>query len=199
MRTSSSWILPAALALLLTGCIPSLNPFYEEDDLIFGAGLVGVWVEPDSEEAMTFEASEGETAYSVQHTDSDGDPGPFVVHLFKIGDVQYLDFFPEEAEGPTNDFYELHKLGVHTLMRTQRNGDTLEMAPFDLDWFENFLEAHPEELQHVETGNGGVVLTGPTSELQAFLTAHQDDEGAFDTPAVWQRQGSEPSEEKAVG
>ena len=193
MRICLRWIPAAALALLLTACVPSLNPYFEEDDVITDAGLAGIWISPGGDESMTFEPQEGEVAYSVVHRDDDGDPGPLVVHLFAIGDTRFLDFYPEESDLSANDFYDFHLIPAHTVMRASRKDDVLELSFLDIEWVGDFMEANPDALQHVELEDDAVVLTGPSSELRAFLANHHTE--AFESPDAWTRRPAEPAAE----
>ena len=68
MKTKFMSMTAAGLALtglMLAGCVPSLNPLYTEEDLIFEPKLVGVWAEnAEAKERWTFEQA-GEKDYRV--------------------------------------------------------------------------------------------------------------------------------------
>ena len=44
---SAKWLTVLALAILMCGCVPSLQPFYTDKDLTFDSNLLGVWGEPE--------------------------------------------------------------------------------------------------------------------------------------------------------
>ena len=47
--------LVCGIALLLTGCVPSLHPLYTDADLIFEPQLIGLWAVDENDETWRFE------------------------------------------------------------------------------------------------------------------------------------------------
>lgn len=173
------------LLALAGGCVPSLNPLYTEQDLVFDPALVGVWGDDNkmagSKESWAFTKA-GEKEYRAVYTDNDGNPGEFVAHLAKIEGRLFLDLYPEAPDLKENDFYKMHLIPVHTFLLVSQIGPTLKMAVMDPDWMKKYLEEHPDALPH-QLRDKAVILTASTEELQAFVLAHLKDEDMFGKPS----------------
>jgi len=185
-RTPSA--LTLALALVLSACVPSLNPLYTERDLVFDTALLGVWAENDNaQNTWAFERS-GDKSYKAIYTEK-GKTGEFEVHLLRLGDTLFLDFYPEDAgikEMNRNDFYQFHFLPVHTFAKVSLSGSTVGMAFLDPDWLKKLLEKKPGAIRHEKRGEEGIVLTASTKDLQKFVLKHVH-EAFGDKPAVLNR------------
>jgi len=159
---------------LLAGCVPSLNPLYLEENLVFEPELLGVWAEkPGDKERWTFERA-GDKAYRVVYEDDEG-RGEFDVHLLKLGEKLYVDFFPdgEAMEGlQRNGFYKFHWLPAHTFARVDAIEPELKMAFMDADWILKHLSANENSIAHVRRGDKEVILTASTKALQTFVREH---------------------------
>lgn len=182
------WILKClatSVALGLAGCVPSLHPLYTSDTIVFEPALLGSWAETDSEGRWEFRQG-GENSYRLTMTDDDKQ-GEFEVHLVKIGSSRFLDLFPEKLELPGNEYYQMHLLPVHSFILVSQLQPTLRLALLQPTWLKSFLAKNPEAVKH-EIVDGDVLLTAPPEELQQFLLAHVNTEGAFTTPAELMRQ-----------
>ena len=60
-----------AFVFLLTACVPSLNPLYTEQDLVFDKSILGVWTDDKQTETWEFVYVD-EKEYKLVHTDEDG-------------------------------------------------------------------------------------------------------------------------------
>jgi hypothetical protein len=182
--------LPVAvtLALVLSACVPSLNPLYTEHDLVFDPALVGHWAENDNaQDTWTFEKS-GDQDYKAIYQEK-GKTGEFDVHLVKLGERLFLDFYPQDdgiKEMDRNDFYRFHFLPVHTFARVSLSGSTVDMAFLDPDWLKKLLDREPKAIRHERRGEDGIILTASTKDLQTFLLKHAD-EAFGDKPTVLKR------------
>lgn len=167
------------MALQIAGCVPSLHPLYTAEDVVFDTALLGEWSKPGSEETFAF-TKHGKKAYRVVYTDPDGQQGTFAVRLVELDGHRFLDFFPEREidDKQDNVFYEAHLVPTHSFMRVEQITPTLQMAPLDPKWMDEFLKMHPNAIRHERTDDQ-VVLTAPTGELQAFVLEHLDTEDAW--------------------
>jgi hypothetical protein len=172
----------------LCGCIPSVHPLYTAQDILFEPGLVGEWTPENSEETWTFSAREGETSYTLVYVDGNGKEGRFETHLFRVGEHLYLDLYPEEPDLQQNDYYKMHLLRVHTFMRVEQVQPFLRLALPDIQWLKKLLDEDPAAVRHEKVGDG-VLLTAPTSGLQAFLAKHGQAPGAFREGSKMARPG----------
>ncbi|MDX1667107.1 MAG: hypothetical protein R3350_07755, partial [Saprospiraceae bacterium] len=100
------------LLSLLSGCIPSLHPLYTADTTVFVGDLIGSWAEegirqigPDREKApvqadttklpeMWSFGRDKDKRYRLIHRDSEGDLAAFEIHLVKLGEHMFMDFYP---------------------------------------------------------------------------------------------------------
>ena len=176
-------ILVAAVALLvLAGCIPSsLNGIYTDDNLVFEPALVGVWGDPEnptSNERNEFIRT-GENEYQLVSFNDEGEACLFDIHMSRIGDALFLDFFPEGKDIDIPDCYELNVIGLHTFFKVDQLEPTLKLSAINYDWLKDNLKKNPNALSHQIIENN-YILTGSTDEIVAFLAKHSSTEEAFE-------------------
>jgi hypothetical protein len=175
--------------LMLAGCVQSLNPLYTEGDLVFEPKLVGVWAEDaDAKERWTFEQS-GEKAYKVTY-ETEEKRGVFEVHLLRLGEQLYLDFYPDKAAMEAmgeNDLYKFHWLPVHTFARVYQVEPELSLAFMDPDWLSKKLEADAGAIAHVRRDDDQLILTASTPALQAFVKKYAGEAFGDEDPDKLQR------------
>jgi hypothetical protein len=189
MKTAIKIITGPALITLLAGCVvTSVYPFYTTKDVVFDPALVGTWAETSSTNAAgehwEFEKAEGQ-AYKLiirepeKRTEYDA-------HLFKLNDGLFLDLYPRDR--PENS------LPLHYLLKVNRIEQTVEVDMLDYDWLQKLIEREPEAIRHMvvpkklgDSGDGDLVLTAETAQLQKFILKHEKTEGAFGKGSVLNR------------
>ncbi|MHC4394725.1 MAG: hypothetical protein ACYS1A_03650 [Planctomycetota bacterium] len=179
------------LAVILGGCVPSLNSLFTENELIFEENLLGTWAEDDSRETWQFKRGSDDPNnkfYEMTYTDSNG-KGVFFAGLGKINDVMFLNIYPHEPElDKTNDFYKFHILRVNTFMKIEQIEPTLKMAMMSPDTIKEMLENDPNIIEHKFIENGErILLTASTKQLQQFMKEHANDKDLFDEPVELKR------------
>jgi len=183
-------IVVAAAALLLSACIPSVNPFYTEKDIVYDARLLGEWQEKESDQPEVWKFEQGEDkAYKLTTTDKEGKRGEFKVHLFKVKQEYFLDLVPSECDYATNqaELVAFAMFPGHLLLRVPQLGPELQIAGFDYDWLQKHLEAKPKALAHHKEGDR-TVLTADTRALQRFVQKHLGEDELFEKPGVMVRK-----------
>src|SRR5688500_14903488 len=100
---------------ILTGCVPSLNPLYTDQDLISDDSLIGVWIDKKTGETWSFSKC-GKLEYKLHHKDEDGKQGEFSAHLVRLEDKTFLDIVPAKPGFSQNEFYQGHFLATHTFV-----------------------------------------------------------------------------------
>ena len=166
-------LLPLALlAAVLAACVPSVNPFYMEKDVISDLRLVGTWAEVKEQGTPDVWAIEAPTnnAYALTITESDGKVGHLESHLFKLAGQTFLDLTPTECD------YAPKQSGVvnacmlpgHLLARLDLAEGKFHLAFCDPEWVKKYLTANPKAVPH-RVVDGSVVLTGDTVSLQKFV------------------------------
>ena len=180
---SRASVIGACAALVsLIGCIPTaLSPFYAEDDLVFDPALVGKWVDEDGSTLM-FEQS-GPKSYTMIEIENNVE-SEFKAHLFKIGDLTFLDVFPTEPKCDSGDYYMLHLLPLHSFLYVTQVEPELHLSTFDYDWLGKYLDEHPDAIAHTVV-ESRIIFTAPTEELQAFMLEHLETEGALGEEQVF--------------
>lgn len=167
----------ACSALLLAGCVPSLQPFYQPDQVGFDPTLLGLW-QDEEQETWRFEKA-GVNAYKVTYTDEEGKTGTFDGHLFSVGSAAFLDLLPVEPALYENGFYKFHLVPVHTCLRIYVAKPTLKVGLINPVWFDRIVENDPSALRHETTTDDYILVTAQTGELQAFLLKHLETAEAF--------------------
>ena len=172
----------ASLGWLLAGCVPtSVHPFYRAADVFQDRALLGVWREkPDGKDGWTFTAGEGKS-YKVE-IQSDDQKAVFVAHLFKLGEVRFLDLYPTQAgleEKQQRNPYALALIPGHLFFRLRATEPALRMSSMDLDWLRQQLKRDPAAIDHAILFEDRVIFTSRTEVIQAFIKKHLDSAGAW--------------------
>lgn len=171
-------LLALAGAALLGACIPSVNPFYAEADIVADDRLLGTWhpADDDSKDLWTFERRD-DHSYRLVIREEKGKHGSFVAVLFRAGSGTFLDLQPARftfADDET-DLVAAAVIPGHLLVRVRSLEPQLKLSFFDWDWLGRFLEEHPEALAHRREAHSEMeapVLTAATPELQRFVLEH---------------------------
>lgn len=176
---------------LLSACIPSVNPFYTDKDVIFDPRLLGEWREletKDKPEIWKFEASD-EKAYKLTTTDKEGKQGEFAAHLFKLKQELFLDLVPSNCDYATNqaDLVACAMFPGHLLLRVPQLAPELRLAASDYDWLEKYLKANPKALAH-HRADKQILLTADTRALQRFVLKHLREGELVAQPGVMVRK-----------
>ncbi len=176
------------ITVLVLGCVPSLHPLYTEKDVTFEPTLVGVWSEKDKTDTWTFKKS-GDNAYELIMTE-DGVPGKFEVHLVRLGELLFLDLYPEEPD-IANNLYKAHLVPAHTFLGIQidKEKGVVRLAIIKPDWLEEAIDSKKVTIAHERLGDGDestIVLTASTKALQEFVVKHAAE--AFGEPAELHRR-----------
>ena len=184
----------AGLAALLNACIPSVNPFYTEKDVVLDERLLGEWREKDptdQPELWKFEKTD-EKKYKLLVTEKEGKQGEFDACLVRLKEVYFLDLRPAECHYPTNqaDLVAASMFPGHLLVRVGQFEPALKLAFFDFEWLEKFLKANPAALAH-HLEDKAIVLTAGTRELQGFVLQHLGDGELFGKPGELVRKSKD--------
>ena len=165
-----TWTLVGLLAV--AGCIPSMNPVYQSQDLVFDTSVIGMWRQPSSRETWEF-AKRDNKSYSLVYTSEEGQQGKFIAHLARIDGNLILDLFPDEAQSNAVGFYKFHLVPIHTIYLVRRTDPGLELAAVNYPWLDDYLADHPSAIQHATFG-GRKLITAPTEQVQALVLSHLD-------------------------
>jgi hypothetical protein len=169
----------AAVAIIALSCVRSLQPLFEDNDLVFENRLIGTWTDHDGEDAWTFERGDGKEYALTCRTSEDEAPALFRGRLGKLGGAFFLDLYPDKGNAvkPRNDLFAMHLVPAHTFWRVRFEGG-LCLDPFSQDWLKEGIRAGKIKIGHVETEEE-ILLTADTIDLQKFLAGLAADEDAF--------------------
>ncbi len=167
---------------VIVGCVPSLHPLYTDKDLVFDKALIGTWQDDDKESTWTFSQS-GDKEYNLVYTE-DGKKGEFTVHLLKLKDRMFIDFYPAEQE-ELNGFYASHFVPAHSFMLVKQIEPVLQMACLNPNKLKDIIQKDPKAVKHEKLGSGDDkdIFTAPTDELQAFIMKNIDTPEFFADPS----------------
>jgi hypothetical protein len=191
-----NFILISLFIFLLSGCfVKSLHPFYKENEVIFKRELTGDWEGNDSstwkiEQGMRFaglfKPDEPDNAYLITYTDKKG-VAKFNVHLFRIDNLYFLDFYPEEIES-TNDLMAIHLVPMHTVARVDLAPGKMVIQWYNEEWLMDLFRQNKIRIAHekipyvdgkIDESNFQVILTASTEDLQKFMLKYMKDPNAF--------------------
>jgi hypothetical protein len=156
---------------IFAGCVPSLNPVYTDEQLVFDPNVLGQWVQANSQNKWEFVQGDGKS-YRLLYTDEEGRQGRFVAHVAEVDGTRFLDLFPEETNYEESGFYKFHLVPIHTIYLVKASGPNLKLAAIDYKWFDQYLTDHPGAIQFA-TFNDRKMITASTSEVQAFVLQHK--------------------------
>jgi len=181
-------------ALLLCACIPSVNPFYKDKDIVSEPRLFGEWEggeSADDKQIWKFEDAGDKTYKLTIIENAEGKKGQFTTRLFKLGQEQFLDLVPSDCEYATNqaDIVAASMFPGHLLVHVSQIEPSLKLAFFDFDWLEKLLKQDPKALANHREGDR-IILTASTTELQRFVLKHLREGKLFAEPGEMFRKSS---------
>jgi hypothetical protein len=180
----SKMLAVCGIAVLMSGCVVSLHPLFTDENLVFEEGLVGTWFSEDGDVKWRFQKAE-DKVYGLTVAENEA-PGKFEARLVRLGKFLFLDLYPKEPD-IDNDFYKLHLLPAHGIMRVWLEGDLLRVAMIDYDWLNERIKEKKADIAH-EILDGRIVLTASTEDLQEFYLKYAEDNKAFSDPGELHRQ-----------
>ncbi|MFZ2653411.1 MAG: hypothetical protein WAX69_00715 [Victivallales bacterium] len=182
-----------AVLSIIAGCIPSLHPLYTEKDLVFEKALVGSWQDENNDDSRWTFSQAGDREYKLVYTE-DGKTGEFVVHLLKLKDKMFLDFYPVEQEA-INGFYASHLVPAHSFMLVKQIEPTLQMCCLNPDKLKEIIRQDPKAVKHEKLGENDDkdIFTAPTEELQSFIMKNIDTAEFFADPSNLKKVVAKPA------
>lgn len=192
-------ILLAFILLLFQGCIlHSLYPLYTEETIITNDQIEGFWTtdgdkkNDECPEGLLFERHKDQNHYHLTLCE-DGVWSRFDVHLVKIGEYTYMDFYidrdyPRE-KGKENKYVyaDWHLIPTHSFSRIHLSEDQLIIENFDTDWLEKLFKERKIRIKH-EMVNDEVLLTASPEDLQKFVRKYANHEKAFEEGDVYSKK-----------
>ena len=172
-------LIVCAVAAVMFGCVPSIQPLFTEKDAVFLPELIGTWVSADGKTKFTFSKGDGND-YDVTCTEEQDRTGKLKVRVGKIGEETFFDTSIKSAEdaGVRSGYAAFHLVPSHMFSRFRLKGDTLSYATLNQDWLKK-MRAEKKELPRHEVVDEAILLTGSTEELKAFIAKNLGTADAF--------------------
>lgn len=185
-------ILPLlVVAAFFAACVPSVNPFYFDKDVVTDARFAGSWLEDEDKDQPVIWKFEPTTnqSYACTVTEDKGKTGNFEGHLFKLGADHFLDLTPTECNYATNQagIVGVAMIPGHLLVRVQFTEKKLKLALCDPDWLKKLLAKNPDAIAH-RVVDGSIILTAETGALQKFVLKHLGKDELFSDGTDYRRQ-----------
>lgn len=179
MRAARLLVVTAA-ALLMVSCGPALtlNPLFEDSELILDPALLGSW--GDGQTSMMFERGEGKT-YKLTYRDGTK-VSVLVAKLGRLDGQMFLDVYPVDNEGDQSEKEAYApRIPMHTVLRVVIDDDQLVLDSLDEDWVQKQADEDGIELdaEHVLKAGDDLFITLSTAKLQDFVRNHAYDDEAF--------------------
>ena len=183
-------ILSFALFFYISGCVVySFYPLYTEKDLFPNTLLLGNWIDEEGTEWNFEYAYKGKkvqenidsTSYVLTQKYKDDemtDSSEFSVHVIKLGEIYFLDFYMEEFTDDNLFLKNFHIIPVHTFAKLTVEENKLEIHWFDQEWLEDLIEKNRIRIHHENNGDF-ILLTAKPAELQKFVLKYADAGEAF--------------------
>ena len=151
-QTHPFWLAALTLSFLLTSCVPSLNPLYTPETLVFREDLLGVWKEkPQDKESWNF-AKADEQSYKVTIIEAGGgEISKLEGRLVKLENSLFLDLSPSEDGLEDKDlgaFFKAALIPGHLILKV-KIGSKLELQTLNPDALKEHLAASPDSLAHM--------------------------------------------------
>ncbi len=204
--TTAKALIVMGMAVLMSGCVPSLHPLYTDDVLVFDPALVGTWAKDDERWIFT---KAGDKAYDLVVLEKRKAPARFEAHLVDLGGHRFLDLSPGDPPFD-NDFYKFHLVPAHSISRLQLTGEVLTIAMLNGEWLEKAIGRGQVKIAHEKVGDGkdeSILLTARPKQLQAFVLQYAKDKEAFGDPteyhavkqtASWYTEAKHPCRQDAL-
>ncbi len=175
---------------IVVSCIPSLYPLYREKDLLTNDQLEGSYVTGDNDcwkirrldPEFEKHFPDGWKIYNSGYTykltvKEDDEIEDFALHLLRLGEDLYLDFFPVDYD-IRHSFLEMHLVPSHIFAKAEITDRYLIIQFFDPDWLEDLIDQNRIKISYVELEDR-YLLTAKTDELQKFVTKFANDSTTF--------------------
>eukprot|EP01024_Parvocaulis_polyphysoides_P039387 TRINITY_DN3558_c2_g1_i2.p1 TRINITY_DN3558_c2_g1~~TRINITY_DN3558_c2_g1_i2.p1 ORF type:complete len:282 (-),score=31.52 TRINITY_DN3558_c2_g1_i2:245-1006(-) len=101
----------------------------------------------------------------------------FHVHLVKLGDQTFLDFYPVNW-AMQNTILAFHLMRVHTFSKVEFHENGMEIKWFDSEWLEGLFANNRVRIRH-ENNGANILLTAKPEELQKFILKYGNDKNAY--------------------
>ncbi|TAL70747.1 MAG: hypothetical protein EPN82_01240 [Bacteroidetes bacterium] len=176
---------------LLSSCLVTLNPLFENKDYVQLDSILGKWGTLDSnKDGRYWEFVQNKSdreqkciSYNLITYDVDGgetsDTAKFDIGIGKIGKSFFMDIYPMRSHSSSdkngidkinNSFYKMHILKAYTIHKLSISKDTIYLLGINNGWYKDNVTTGKIKLEHVSTDNGdNEIITASTNDLKKFV------------------------------
>jgi hypothetical protein len=208
MKTRNLVLLAIILVTGQSCTIFSLNPLYNEEDLLEMPEVLGLWEDNDDEgEFVSFERLD-KNKFIFRYMEGDKQTVidfysgkisadsvnenikvlkeqtiSFEAGILEVGDHYFIDLYPYYEEGENDEEYYLWRnfIPTHAFLKFEWENDELVLYMFSYDRLQELFEQNRIRIRHQQFEDY-IVITASTDELQKFIRKYADDEKAFEDP-----------------
>ena len=171
---------------ILSGCVlGSANPFFTPDLVVEMPELYGNWfyekdIKSDNKAPVVISSGK------ITIFDDKGIPGEAKLTFFKVEQVLFVDFFPDEGEFKKELFED--KSPLHFICLIKYENGKLLFNPLDYAWLGKEVEAGRIPMPYQKAGTDedvDIILTASSAQWIEFLKAHRNDPKAFPEDDAW--------------
>jgi hypothetical protein len=177
----------AALALLLTACVVSIEPLIPESESTFEPALLGRWVQEGSGETAVI-SDAGDGGYLIDYVDAQGGRGRFAGRLGWLDEHLVLEVTPVLPDMDASAEYEALILPARVQIAVMVRVGTVQAAVLDPDSLRSMLRRDATRIPHLtdlSSSDEDIVLTGTTAETRTWLVEYLTLPGVLGEPVVW--------------
>lgn len=168
------------IAVLLAGCVPSLQPLYTGNDLVSDNTLLGTWVGEGESEGETWVFKQAKNKVYDLTITCDGEPAEFEACLVRLGGATFMDTYPINlGKKLKNDYLQTHVIPSHNFARVKVREDVLLVEMLNPAWLEELLDKDDDAIAH-DSVDDETVLTASTADLQKFFRKYADSDDPFE-------------------
>jgi hypothetical protein len=208
MKTRNLVLLAIILVTGQSCTIFSLNPLYNEEDLLEMPEVLGLWEDNDDEgEFVSFERLDN-NKFIFRYMEGDKQTVidfysgkisadsvnenikvlkeqtiSFEAGILEVGDHYFIDLYPYYAEGENDEEYYLWRnfIPTHAFLKFEWENAELVLYMFSYDRLQELFEQNRIRIRHQQFDDY-IVITASTDDLQKFIRKYADDEKAFEDP-----------------
>lgn len=172
--------LVTVLIVALSGCQPSILPYYSITDVASLPGLVGIWEPADGEDeswAITGDSSRYDIIHKTPERIKEFDLRLFKLNGKYFGDIVQTIKYSEDVFDP--DLYAQE----HLLARLILAGDTLQVGIMNDEWFVQMIDDEAIRVPFVEMSTGYLITAAP-EQMRPVIIKYADDPDAFPMAAL---------------
>lgn len=178
MRSALATIACVIFLLIAGGCVRSLNPVLEDQQVIAVPDLAGDWVSTEDPKGTAQFTPDG-NAFKLSITDKDGKRGQFDARCGKVGPLTILEVAPAEMETKASDIWQAHLVPSYSFFVLTQTTPELRAKTIKAEWLKDYLAKNPAELRMAEKKGDEGLIAAPTAQLQQFIVKHWPDKEAW--------------------